>query len=255
MYSDYIDYSMAVSKLHTAFPDKKFAGAIITGSGGPNLRKYKVSESEEIEYSRLHPKLELSVPGHEGKIYLIQKEREYFLVFQGRIHYYECADIHKVAAIAHLLARAEIPRVIITNAAGSLVPEKFKVGDIVAIADIDSDPHLEPFCPWDGNYIVPKITIPPNLQIERANYYAVTGPSFESGMKARRLRNGGADVVGMSTTPEVLVLSRYGMQVSCLSLITNVIDMANNHEVTHDENISVAKQNSERFARLVFNIL
>jgi purine-nucleoside phosphorylase len=164
----------------------------------------------------------------------------------------------------------------VTNAAGGINPA-YQPGDFMLIADhiylpglAGMNPLLGPNDERFGTRFPPLAraydaqlrslarevaALTPELMLHEGIYAMVSGPSFETGAELRFLRAIGADAVGMSTAPEVVVARHMGMQVLGLSLITNKATGSENEQINHTEVLSVADAASGRFVAFVLGIL
>lgn len=164
----------------------------------------------------------------------------------GRVHYFEGHSIEKVTFPTRVMKILGIQVVIVTNAAGGLNPE-FSVGDIMILNDHINLPGLggvhslrganeedfgTRFPPLSDAYDLQlrktmhlsykKLgTVAPKRKLHEGVYVFVSGPTFETRAECRMLRAMGADVVGMSTVPEIVVARHCGIRVVAMSLVTN----------------------------------
>ncbi|MCZ0737169.1 purine-nucleoside phosphorylase [Phreatobacter sp. AB_2022a] len=208
--------------------------AIVLGTGlGPLADA--VDEAIALAYAELPGFPRAGVSGHAGRLVVGRLEGRRVAMMQGRAHVYETGDARvmqpAIAALAGLGARA----LLLTNAAGSL-REDMPPGSVMAIAD-----HIGLFGPnpligatGDERFVSMNDAYDPALRAAlgrgaaaagvtlRSGIYAwVTGPSFETPAEIRALQRLGADAVGMSTVPEVILARHAGLRVAALSMITN----------------------------------
>ena len=187
------------------------------------------------------------VAGHAGKLVFGIVGDTVVALLSGRPHYYEGHSIEKVTYPVRISQRLGIETVIVTNAAGGLSPE-YAVGDIVVLNDHIFLAGLAGVHPLRGPNLdsfgdrFPPLSDAYDLALRRAAHTAwkksqksksnrrlhegvyafVGGPSFETRAECRVLRSLGADLVGMSTVPEVVVARHAGLRVLALSLVTNI---------------------------------
>jgi purine-nucleoside phosphorylase len=193
-------------------------------------------------------------------------------IMRGRVHLYEGYSAAEVAFPVRVLQALGIQALIVSNAAGGLDPE-FRSGDLMLIRDHIFMPGLaghNPLCGPNDDSLGPRF---PNMagaydpalrdhahraaadggQTLREGVYAmVAGPSYETPAEYQALRAMGADAVGMSTCPEVVVARHMGLPVAGISLITNVLTGA---PVSHEEVLSAASAAAARFCPLVERIV
>ncbi|KAH9471328.1 hypothetical protein Pst134EA_005228 [Puccinia striiformis f. sp. tritici] len=223
---------------------------IVCGSGLGELAN-KLSDSEMISYDQIDqwPRLKTVsvVQGHEAKGLVFGKLGKTRVVCQsGRLHFYEGYEIKDVIFTVRLFKLLGCQAVIITNAAGAVNPS-IPVGTIVALHDHVSLPSLAAFNPLMGpnsDIVGPRFTPMSDAydfelrksvfrsisqvglqaeDVQEGVYAWVTGPTYETKAEGLFLRSMGADVVGMSTVPEVIAARHAGLRVLTLSLVTNCV--------------------------------
>jgi purine-nucleoside phosphorylase len=251
--------------------------AIILGSGLNSLAE-RVAKADIIPYDEI-PFFPLStVRGHSGRLLLGNLVDIPVAVMQGRAHYYEGYSLSQVTLpirVLHLLG-AEI--VIVTNAAGA-IRQDWSPGDLMAITDHINLPGIaghNPLCGPNDELLGPRFpSMSPAYDVELLNllrlearyqeirihegvYAMVAGPNFETPAEIRFLRAIGADVVGMSTVPEVLVARHAGMRVLGISCISNIaVDTINGNSpaVRHDGVLNVGLDAVPRLTALIEGVL
>ncbi len=180
-----------------------------------------------------------TAPGHEGNLLLGRMEGCPLAVLQGRFHFYEGYSTQEITFPIRVLAAMGIKMLVVTNAAGGLNP-MFRPGDIMIIAD---HLHMIPENPlrglvdtrlgdrfpdmseaYDRSLVeeTEMVALELGIRVQKGVYVAIPGPSLETPAETRFLRAVGADAVGMSTTPEVIVARSLGLKVLGLSVISNV---------------------------------
>ncbi|CEJ11044.1 Purine nucleoside phosphorylase 2 [bacterium YEK0313] len=208
--------------------------AIVLGTGlGPLADA--VDEPVAIAYAELPGFPRTGVSGHAGRLVIGRLEGRRVAMMQGRAHVYETGDARVMQPAIAALAGLGAGALLLTNAAGSL-REDMPPGSVMAIAD-----HIGLFgpnpligTPGDGRFVPMNDAYDPALRAAlgrgaaaagitlHAGIYAwVTGPSFETPAEIRALQRLGADAVGMSTVPEVILARHAGLRVAALSMITN----------------------------------
>ncbi|MEM9877873.1 MAG: purine-nucleoside phosphorylase [Pseudomonadota bacterium] len=245
--------------------------ALVLGSGlGPFGEDMAVDTV--IPYGDIPGFPQSTVAGHEGRFLIGSAAGHPVICMQGRVHLYEGYPASLLAVPVRVLHRLGVRRLIVTNAAGSLRTD-MPAGSLMMITDHINlsgqnpliGPNAEPFGPRFHDV---SEAYTPGLQTKmRAAaaqsgvglcsgvYLQVTGPNFETPAEIRAFGRLGADAVGMSTIPEVLVASHAGMQVAGLSLITNLAAGLSPVELTHTETIDEATKAYERVKRLLLAFL
>ena len=222
--------------------------AIILGSGLGKLGS-QIQADVEIDYKDI-PNFPVStVEGHAGKLIVGKLGNAEIIAMNGRFHFYEGYSMKEVTFPIRVFHELGVRILFVSNAAGGTNPG-FKVGDLMVITD---QINMMPENPLRGQNIEPGPRFPdmthaysPRL-IEKAlqigrdegillregTYLASQGPTFETPAEYRMFRLWGADAVGMSTVPEIIVANHCGMECFGISVITNVSQTGN--KVTHEE--------------------
>ena len=241
--------------------------AIILGSGlgafADNIKK-----DTEIEYKDIPNFPKSTVKGHKGKLIFGEICGKRIVAMQGRIHLYEGYDISEVTLpimVFHLLG---IKNLIVTNAAGG-VNKEFSPKDLMVITD-----HISFFCPsplvaWhkeglgerfpsmndvynkDLSNILFKAADICNISLKTGVYYYNKGPAYETPAEIKMARICGADAVGMSTMPEVILAKYLGMNILGISCITNMAAGIVDTPPSHQEVIENSKAIEENFCALL----
>ena len=247
---------------------------IILGSGLNGLAD-SIQEAVRIPYSDL-PNFPVStVHGHVGQFVIGLLEGKPVLVMQGRIHYYEGYTMGQITLPVRVMQRLGIPSMIVTNAAGG-VNENFVPGDVMLITDQLNlmgmsglnplmGPNLDEIGPrfpdmsqpYDRAYcdLARKVAAENKITLREGVYAGLSGPSFESPADLRFLRQAGADAVGMSTVPEVIIARHGNMRVLGLSGISNKANLDGSTVTTHEEVIEAGKVITPKIEKIVRGIL
>jgi purine-nucleoside phosphorylase len=251
---------------------------VITGSGLAALAN-DVTERESIPYGDIPGFPRSTVEGHPGELVLGYLEGRAVAIQGGRAHFYEGYTLSQVTLPIRVLRSLGASALIVTNAAGGINPN-FLAGDLMLIADHIGFPAMAGNNPLHGandaslgpRFPVMAGAYDPGLRrtarlvagengfdLREGVYAWVAGPSFESPAEIRFLRTIGADAVGMSTVPEVIVARHGGMRVLGVSIITNV---AGHHEGTgeivpevHQEVLAASARAVPRLAALIRGVL
>ncbi len=213
-----------------------------------------------------------TAPGHQGNLFLGMLGGKKVVAMQGRFHSYEGYTLEEIAFPIRVMRQMGIDLLIESNAAGGMNPN-FRAGDLMIITDhIDltgnnpligpNDDSLGPRFPdmsepYDEGLIelTEDIAIQERIRIHRGVYVGVTGPNFETRAEYRFLRLIGADAVGMSTVPEVIVARHAGLKVLGISCITDecIPDRLNPLDLRYM--IRVAKEAEPKITRLVKKVV
>jgi len=211
---------------------------IILGTGLSSIGE-KIAKTMKIPYRDI-PHFPIStVESHKGNLVFGLWKGHGVVVLEGRAHYYEGHTLHEVTFPIRVMRALGVLRLVITNAAGGLDPG-FSAGEIMVITDhinlIGENPLRGPQVeslgdrfpsmhePYSQDLIrkVEKAAQACGVVLKKGVYAAVPGPSLETPAETRFLRMIGADAVGMSTVPEVIVAVQAGIKVLGLSVISNV---------------------------------
>lgn len=253
--------------------DHKPTIGLILGSGLNSLAD-EITQAETIPYRDV-PNFPVStVEGHVGELVIGCLSGKTVLAMRGRAHYYEGYTMQQVTLPIRAMRALGVSTLIVTNAAGG-VNEKFHAGDLMLISDHinligmaglnplrgPNDDSLGPRFPdmsdaYDATLCAKTRALAKELKINLREgvYVMLAGPSFESSADIRFLRLIGADAVGMSTVPEVIVARHGGMRVLGLSLISN--SLATQHpKVSHVEVLAAGKQAAPLLATLIKCVL
>jgi len=242
---------------------------VILGSGLGGLAK-DVQDATRISYGDLPGWHRSTAPGHAGELVIGTLSGKDVAVMNGRIHYYEGYDITAIGFPVRVLRAWGVRTLIITNACGGLNPA-FKAGDLMVLNDHinfmgvnplrgPNDDSLGPRFPdMVGTYTEALLKTAHSVDgdLREGVYVAVAGPNFETPAELRMLRGFGADAVGMSTVPEVLVARHMGMDILAISTVT---DMATGipgqiEHVTHEAVLEVANRAGKRLADLIKGVI
>ena len=242
---------------------------IVLGSGLGALAD-DVQSADRIAYERIPGWKRSTVPGHAGELVVGALEGKTVAVMKGRLHYYEGYDMQEITFPVRVFKAWGIDTIILTNACGGLNPT-FKAGDLMVISDHinfmagnplrgPNDDALGPRFPdMVGAYTEKLRTLAHEVDPDLRDgvYVAVAGPNFETPAELRMLRRWGADAVGMSTVPEVLVARHSSMRILAIATVT---DMATGlpglvDHVSHEEVLAIADKAGKRLANVVKGVV
>ncbi|MCL4530196.1 MAG: purine-nucleoside phosphorylase [Chloroflexi bacterium] len=248
--------------------------AIILGSGLNDIAN-TVQNPDVILFGDLPHFPVSTVFGHAGRLVIGELEGQTVFVMQGRIHFYEGYTMAQVTLPVRVMQRLAIETLIVTNAAGGVNPE-FLPGDVMLITDnlnlmgmTGHNPLMGPNYdeigprfpdmsqPYDHvlNDMARGVAKKEKLVLREGTYAGLSGPSFEGPADLRFLRLAGADSVGMSTVPEVLVARHGGMRVLGLSGISNKANLDGSTVTTHEEVIEAGKIIAPKMETLIRGVL
>jgi len=248
--------------------------AIILGSGLNDLAD-SVQKADIISYGDLPHFPVSTVQGHAGRFVIGELEGKTVLVMQGRIHYYEGYSMGQLTLPVRVMQRMGIPTLIVTNAAGGVNPN-FQPGDVMLITDnlnLMGMSGLNPLMGPNIDEIGPRfpdmsqaydrslcelarnVSRESGIPLREGVYAGLSGPSFESPADLRFLKLAGADAVGMSTVPEVVVARHGGMRVLGLSGISNKANLDGSTITTHEEVMEAGKVITPKIEKIIRGIL
>ena len=247
---------------------------IILGSGLNDLAA-SVENAVIIPYGELPPWPISTVEGHVGQLVIGELEEIPVFVMQGRVHYYEGYTMGHVTLPVRVMQRLGLEMMIVTNAAGGVNPD-FVPGDVMLITDNLNlmgmsglnplmGPNLDELGPrfpdmsqaYDKELgaIVRKVAAEKGITLREGVYCGLSGPSFESPADLRFLRLAGADAVGMSTVPEVIVANHGGLRSLGLSGISNKANLDGSTVTTHAEVIEAGKVITPKIETIIRGVL
>ncbi|WP_425499400.1 purine-nucleoside phosphorylase [Anoxynatronum sibiricum] len=244
---------------------------LILGSG-LGVMADEVEQSVTISYADI-PHFPLStVEGHAGELVIGTLSGKPVVMMKGRFHLYEGYHPSLIAFPIRVLAALGIHQLFVTNAAGG-VNESFSPGDLMLITDHlnlagtnpligKNDDRLGPRFPDMSNaydlhlrQIAKESAKKQGLLLREGVYAWMTGPNYETPAEIRMVRKLGADAVGMSTVPEVLVAVHGGLKVLGISCITNMAAGILDQALNHHEVMETAQQVEKAFKQLIRDIL
>jgi len=202
-----------------------------------------------------------TVEGHKGRLVIGTLEGVKVLVLQGRTHFYEGYSMGRITLPVRVMQRLGCDKMVVTNAAGAIDPD-FEPGDLMLINDHINmigmaganplfGPNLEAFGvrfpdmsqPYDRELLAKarEACAEAEMTVQEGVYVSLAGPSFESPAELRFLHGIGANAVGMSTVPEVIVARHGGMRVLGVSGISNKANLDGSTITTHEEVLEAGK--------------
>ncbi len=266
------DYERAAEFIRTRTGHRPTVGLIL-GSGLDPLAD-EIAQAEAIPYRDIPIFPVSTVEGHRGELVFGQLSGKTVVAMRGRAHYYEGYSMQQVTVPVRVMRALGVETLIVTNAAGG-INEQFRAGDLMLIVDHINLVGMTGLNPLRGpndatlglrfpdmthayDPMLQKITRETaqrlEIQLREGVYIMLAGPSYESPADIRFLRMIGADAVGMSTVPEVIVARHGDMRVLGISLISN--SLAAGHDlVNHEEVLAAGSAAVPKLAMLVKRVL
>ena len=245
---------------------------IVLGSGLGKLGD-AIDAEAVIPYSKIPNFAKSTAIGHKGNFIFGKLAGRYVCAMQGRFHYYEGYPMEQVTLPIRVMAALGIKALFVSNAAGGL-NQDFHVGDLMIIRDhinLLPNPLIGPnfaefgerfpdmTAAYDLDLIekAEKIAKRARIAVRKGVYLGNTGPSYETPAEVRFYRMIGADAVGMSTVPEVLVARHCGIPVFGMSVITNVSNIDNTSTVLNDGDdvVRAADAAADRMCKLFTKLI
>lgn len=271
-----------IERIHTAaeyittkIGETRPLAGIVLGSGLGKLAD-SISDQIIIPYKDI-PGFPVSTAfGHKGNFIIGKLGGKDVVAMQGRFHYYEGYPMDLVTIGIRVMKVLGIEYLFVSNAAGACNPD-FKIGDLVIIRDhINTLPNpligsnLEEFgprfpdmtCAYDLKLqsIAEKIAAELDIPVKKGVYFASTGPTYETPAEVRFYHTVGADLLGMSTVPEVIVARHCGIRVFGMSVVTNCSNFLNIEKNLNDGQDVViqadlaADRMSELFSKMISSL-
>ncbi len=258
----------------TAYGFNKASTGIVLGTGLGELVNH-IEIEKSIPYHEI-PNFPVStVEFHKGNLILGKIGETIVIAMQGRFHYYEGYSMQQITFPVRLMKLLGVQRLLLSNAAGG-INLSYKKGDLVILEDHINTQTENPLRGLTDNAFGPRFpdmskpydkslsdalrnaATTLNANIRYGVYVAVNGPNLETRAEYRYLKAAGADMVGMSTVPEVIVANQVGLPCAAISVITDECDPDDLHPVDISEIIAVAgkadKKLSEIFVEAIKNL-
>ncbi len=244
--------------------------AIVLGSGLGFLAD-EVADPIRIPYNTIPGFPEPGVAGHKGELVAGKLEGVPVIVQAGRFHLYEGHSAATAGLPARVFGELGVDILIVTNAAGG-VRRTFQGGTLMMIADhinlMWGNPLTGPAQPGEQRFpimhdcydsdlraLTRSVARDLGIALEDGVYVALLGPSYETPTEVRMLERLGADAVGMSTVPEVLVARSRGLRCLGFSIITNPGAGITGEALSHEEVLAVSEQVARRLSVLLKGVL
>lgn len=244
---------------------------LILGSGLGEMAE-EIEDQTVIEYQAIPHFPVSTVAGHKGQLVIGSLQGKKVVAMQGRFHYYEGYTMSEVTFPVYVMKALGINMLFVSNACGGM-NKAFSPGDLMLIKDhinFTGDnpligPNMETFGPrfpdmsqaYDPELmqLAEKIAQTKGIQLQKGVYAGISGPNYMTPSELTMLAKLGADAVGMSTVPEVIVANHAGLSVLGISLVTDMAIGEELEPLTHEQVVAVAERSKNKFIDLVKGIL
>jgi purine-nucleoside phosphorylase len=236
---------------------------LVLGSGLGHLADQ--IDGVAIDYADLPGFPHAGVSGHNPKLVIGDLEGSRVAIFGGRAHYYESGRADAMRLPLEVLTALGAEALILTNAAGSMRTD-IPPGDLMLLSDHINFSGLNPLIgePTDARFVPMKDAYDPEMRhaLRRAAeteeialmegvYAWYSGPSFETPAEIRAVRTLGADAVGMSTVPEVILARFLGLRVAAISAVTNMAAGLSDEAISHEHTKAMAPIGAAKLERVL----
>jgi purine-nucleoside phosphorylase len=240
---------------------------VVLGSGLGHFTD-ELEIEQEISYQEIPHFPVSTVEGHKGRLVFGRLGNKNVVVMAGRFHFYEGYSIQDVVYPIRVMKYLGVETLILSNAAGGVNPS-YKVGELMIIKDHISQFSVNPLIgknesafgtrfpdmsePYNKELILKAKTIAAALKIEvkEGVYLSVTGPTFETRAEYKMIHVLGADAVGMSTVPEVIVARHMNIPCFAMSVITDIGIREEENVITHEEVLEAAQAAEPKMTAIV----
>lgn len=265
-----VDAAAAAEAVRGRLGDVRPVAGMILGSGLGGLTK-QITGARAVPYAEIPGFVSPTVTGHAGQLVAGTLAGRPVIALAGRIHVYEGHDAAACAFPVRVLHALGAPVLLVSNAAGG-IRRTFRPGDLMVINDHINlgwrNPLIGPVVGGDARFpdmsepydaalraLLHQVARELGVTLHDGTYAWLHGPAYETPAEIRMLERLGADAVGMSTVPEVIVARAIGMRVAAVSCISNVASGLSATPVSHGEVLAVTAAIGERFERLAVEFL
>lgn len=244
---------------------------LILGSGLGILAD-KIEDPTIIDYKDI-PNFPIStVEGHAGQLVIGKLMNKHVIAMKGRFHYYEGYSMKEITFPVRVMKALGVELLLVTNACGGLNPNLYP-GALVVINDHinmtgnnpligQNYPELGPRFPdmsdaYDRDLVklVHRVGKGIGIKTHEGVYVSISGPTYSSKAESKMFRLIGADTIGMSTVPEVIVAKHSGMKIIGISCVTDMAIFEGSKTISHEQVIKIANQTRPKFIKLVKAII
>ena len=258
-----IQETAAWIKSHTALRPET---AIVLGTGLGRLAE-EIEIVDAFPYNEIPPFPVSTVEGHSGRLLFGRLGGKEVMALEGRFHYYEGYTMKEVTYPERVMHELGIKNFFVSNASGGVNPD-FEIGDMMLITDhinfLPENPLHGPNMPTGPRFpdmseayshrlvqLADEIAREKDINVQHGVYLATQGPTYETPSEYRMFGLWGADAVGMSTVPEVIVAHHCGIEVFGMSVITDMGVSGQIVKVTHEEVQRAANEAQPRMAAIM----
>ena len=247
--------------------EKPIKVGLVLGSGLGSV--LPLEEVKEFSYDELVGFNETSVTGHQGKLIIGSVLETKVAVLSGRTHFYENGKPDTMRGPIEFLNKIGTTHLFLTNAAGSL-KQNIPTGSLMVIKDHINFSGLNPLIGEKSEERFLNLTKAYNenmidalllaakqndIEVSQGVYAWFSGPSFETPAEIQALRILGADAVGMSTVPEVILGNFFGLKVAAISVITNMAAGLSQETISHEQTKRIANSCEKKLEKLLISLL
>ncbi|MBD3678650.1 MAG: purine-nucleoside phosphorylase [Rhodobacteraceae bacterium] len=240
---------------------------LILGSGLGHLAE--AVDGTAIDYADLEGFPHAGVSGHNPRLVIGDLEGQRVAVFGGRAHYYETGRGDAMRLPLEVLRELGAEALIVTNAAGSMRPD-IPPGELMLLSDHINFSGLNPLIgePSDARFVPMTDAHDPLMRaglkvaaeaegvtLKEGVYAWYSGPSFETPAEIRAIRTLGADAVGMSTVPEIILARFLGLRVAAISTITNMAAGLSDESISHEHTKAMAPLGAAKLEKVLRRFL
>lgn len=259
----------------TEFIHEKIGGkpeiGIVLGTGLGGL-VHEIEITDELSYEDIPHFPVSTVESHSGKLIFGLLGGKKVMAMQGRFHYYEGYSMQQVTFPIRVMKMLGVQKIFLSNASGGVNPD-FEIGEIMIINDhinlFPEHPLVGPnldqlgdrFPDMSDAYnrkmidLAKSIAAEKNIKVSEGVYAGLTGPTLETPAEYHYIRTIGADTVGMSTIPEVIVARHMGIPVFAVSIITDLGVKGKIKKVTVADVIAVAKKQEPKMTEIMKELI
>lgn len=247
--------------------------AVVLGSGLGSFAE-EMTDTVEVPFSEIPGFPVSTVEGHKGCFVFGKLNEKYVLVMRGRVHFYEGYTMQQLAMPVAVMKLMGVQTLLLTNAGGA-INEEYEPGDLVVLVDhiklsLDSPlrganleelggprfPDMTQIYDKELIELAKEISYGVDIPIHEGVYAFMGGPQYETPAEIRMLSLMGADVVGMSTVPEVIMAAECGMRVLALSFVTNyAAGIEEDKPIMHENVIEAGNLLKDKLAWLLKGII
>ena len=259
---------VAINTIKQHKPNFEPKAAFILGSGLGVIAD-ELQDKVVIPYESLAGFPVSTVQGHSGELVLGTMNGVDVICMKGRGHFYEHQTMKVMTTPVRVFKRLGCEFLLVTNAAGSLRPDRIDVGSLVAFSDHINTMPESPMCgpndeeygprffslanAYDKTLRAEALTVASqnNITLNAGVFVSYTGPNFETPAEIRMMQIIGGDVVGMSVVPEVISAAHCGLPVLAICAITNMAEGLGDVDLSHEQTLKCAKLAEGNFITLI----